>query len=415
MPRFDFQSPGAAFTDQITKALAERKAEERQHMLDQLTVNAEGRAAEEAKRRQAEHESSLATNALNRDVTTLSAYEAGGIQPGEDIEGRFGADGAKLFSRFGRTRPVPTPNVSSDITSFAGPEGTTVQGEIPQSAPAAGPTAPPRPPKMGYVGTPADQTLQRKRNMSAELLMNLLKDPKPENAMLAQLLERHMLANDGVAPDDFLEKNMPTSVPLGMFDQETGEITLGGKPATSAPSNAKFFTRSRTPVDPTPTPLGVDANGSVVFYDRTTRQPRTFEGIMKPTSRSGGNKNLDALGIPNAYLDDIDDKEYALGVDPANASPEALAGYRGAMGRAFSQAGIDASPVVRRLAIEYLSNPQSAEQKASSMLKTEKDFNDLMTMLNAINPAAKQILIEAAKPKPPEQNMADKIKNWFGR
>src|SRR5688572_600906 len=83
MGRFDFQSPGAAFTSQIADALAQRKVQERQHMLDQLTMNADARAAEDQEfqrqhlaRQEAESKARMGQMAQESELTKLSALEA---------------------------------------------------------------------------------------------------------------------------------------------------------------------------------------------------------------------------------------------------------------------------------------------------------------------------------------------------
>jgi hypothetical protein len=403
MSRFNFQSSGAAFTDEITKALALRKAEERQNMLDQLTVNAEDRAAQEAVRRQKESDSQLATSALAREATTLGLYDDAVFQPGEDVAARIGEEGSQLYKKWGRLAPQPVADVSSS-TSFTGPDGDVVQGE------QAAPTGPPPTPKFGFAGTKEDQERKRKRDMSAQLLISVLQDTKNPNApMIAQKLEQDMLANDGIVTPAFVEKYLGPDTPIGVFHQETGETTLGGKTVSSAPAWSKIFTQSRPHVEPRPRNFmwGVneDGDGVPIDQDSIPVDPNTGLGKLPPGIKpvrggSGGNDSSQPLGISNsAFNSYIEEFGIAEPDEAGKIATGPMLAIRQRAAKIISEART--TPKVRDLAMRFIRNPDSIANESLNE-KENMQFRQLLGVIAATPDVAnlyRQNAIVLPKPK----------------
>jgi len=409
MARFDFQSPGAAFTDQITTALAKRKADERQMLLDQLTVNAEGRAQEQAARQAEEHKAQLTATNQNTELQRLGAILPGltrGTMP-------TNPEHTELLEKWGKLMDLPNAEVGT-TTEFSAPEGMTMDPE--GSVQTSAPVGPPPPRRRGYVGSPQEIERDRRRGESAQLVASLLQDPKTAEA--GQMLGRLMQANDGVIPTDAVEKFTAPESPIAVWDEPRGAVTIGGKPVTSLPANAKVVNKGYAPYHAPKSwqYIGHDeTSGEVGFVDPSTGSVKRFPGFSRKTGGSAGG-SASALGLAPAYLDDIDLKEGALGYDPRSVDPAALEGYRGAMARGFSTAKLNASPRVRQLAIAYLSNPNAVADQIDQMeingQWTKKDDDDFLTMIGAISPNAKNILMQNVHdPNKKKSGMFDWISN----
>jgi len=390
MARFDFQSPGAAFTDQIANQLAERKANERQRMLDQLTVNADQRAAEQAQRQAAESEAQLAQMAHQQELQDLEVIRSGLTM------GRAPTDSkaVSLLEKYGLMRDMPSPQVSTS-TEFSGSGDTQMEG------PTAGPMerTPPAPPRRGYIGTAEVQAKDRLRSQSASLISGLMQDPKTrENgAFLAQLAS----ANDGVVPADIMAQLMAPGKAGVVFDVEGGfyKDAAGKRITGSLPSNAHIAIQTRPPrqLQPkTPMFMGVNDKGEPVFRVVETGEQFAGEGLTPSrTGNAGGSNAGEALGIPASIFNDLTLAEGAIGTDPRSVDETALANYRRGWTLAIAN-HVKKSQVAKQLAIQYLNNPNQTFESVARLMRegklTEKDVQDFRAITSIISDTTKDIL-----------------------
>jgi hypothetical protein len=423
MARFDFQSPGAAFTGQIAEQLAERKATERQRMLDQLTMNADSRAAEAAQRQQAESEAQLADMAHRKELQDLDVYRSG-LRRGQTPTN---PQVTSLLDRYGLLEDLPSPQVST-ATEFSGADGTQMEG------PTSGPMeqSAPVPPRRGYVGSLLEQEKDRLRANTRGLIDTLM--AKPETRQDGEFIAKFALANDGIADPGIIAHSMAPGKAGVVFDVERGIFKdASGKTITgNLPSNAHVVTQSRPPRELRPRSwigAGVEpGTGNSVFIDpddidRMTGQPRRFviPGTSKPSSGAAGRGS--ALGIPATYLDDLDNAERALGYDPRSVDEQAFSNYRGSLTRGFGAASYG-SPAVKAAAQMYIQNPEAAAEMIDKLIDAAPDRASMERIateynqyLGAIPPHVKEMLKNnpyvANKPEEPSylQRFLNNIRN----
>jgi hypothetical protein len=312
MGRFDFKSPGAAFTASIADTLAQRKAEERQMMLDQLTVNSDQRAQEAAARQAEEHRLGLEQTRQQMGFAgeDQEFQRAGMIAAGLDPDSEIPAEALPLFQKLGWARQLPTPQVSTE-TSVQMPEGADPEAFAKQLEQS---TAPSGPPRYGYVGNEKQREHRRKQEQTGALLKNLMGNK--ETAEAGQYLAQLAAANDGIVPEAVAAKFLQPNVPLEIFDQETGKIRSAG----NVSPHAQILTHTRPPQQIRPRNMirvtGPDGTAALVDQESVPVDPRTGMAQLPQgytissggSGGAGGNLNL-PLGISdgayNAYIDEL--------------------------------------------------------------------------------------------------------------
>jgi hypothetical protein len=407
MARFDFQSPGAAFTGQIAEALAQRKAEERQMMLDQLTVNADSRAQENALRQAAEHKQQLAAGeqAMRFGAEDQDFQRAGMIAQGLDAGGEIPTESLPLFQRLGWAKQLPTPQVSTE-TSVQMPEGADPEAfakQLEQTQAPAGPA------KFGYVGNLEQRDKQRARESSSGLIARLMESPKTKQQ--GEFLSQLMAVNDGVIPEAVASKFLQPDVPLHIFDVDSGRVTNAG----NISPHAQVVTRSRPPRDiRTQWVHGGEKDGNTVFFDaeNPARQVSIDASRRGGGSSSSNQASLGSLNIPSSYLDDINLSMSALVRDPRGVTPEALGGFRNAMSIGFNEAKVNVSPAARQAASSLLNTElqqgrQLLEQLVATGQLTIEDANDAMTLYSSVPQPVRDVL--AKNPYDPNK----KKESWW--
>lgn len=296
MSRYDFQSGGAAFSDQIAQLLAQRKAEERQRLLDSLTVNADSRAQEAAQREQKDLEMRQQESMLRQsgeqqtqELQKLGALEAP-LKMGEDPKARgYSPKDIEMLNRWGRLTKLPTPSVSTS-ESFTDTQGTPAEGS--QAGPAAPAPAPPVEPRYGYVGTREEQEHDRRKMENAQLIGHLMQDPK--KAEIAQFYKAIYDANDGMIPAEALNLLQPNS-PLFINDEPSGTVTQHG----TLPPNAHIVNRGYQPYGAyntgNITTIGHTRDGLLIVQNHKTGKMEVDPDHIGPVAQD---VDENPLGIP---------------------------------------------------------------------------------------------------------------------
>jgi len=298
MPRFDFQSPGAAFVDTLTRVLAERKAEERQQMLDRLTQAAEERANRESLDRKAyqdaqvknmQHNQTLADAAESRakeqhgmsmDANRLAFLERG-MEPDTPFFGvEKSPEDLALLQRAGVLKAMPPP-----------PDAPNVDNTLPGTRISAQPTS------YQYIGSPEHRAKTRERNERGAAIAKLLQNPEVAGsigsgpgAMLSSIVE------SGGDPTSAMTQLIPHTMPgqeAMVFDEASGKFNKGPmvKPGQT------IIQRSRPPQQPASATrndlIGWNNEGNPMFQ-------RPDNSIYTDTSVKGGNRDMtdDPIRIP---------------------------------------------------------------------------------------------------------------------
>lgn len=406
MARFDFQSPGAAFTAQIADTLAQRKSDERQALLDQLTMNADSRAQEAAQRDADFQKQQLANMQFTQNMQKLGMLTQN-MRRGDDPLSRGVAPELFEFGRqLGTFEQMPRPEVTTSEGVYSeAPVG--VDGAPAPVAPGPAPA-----PRWGFVGDRSEREDLERAAGSNKVIESMLADPNRRAE--AEALKYAALVNRGILTPEVTARYTQPDVPVEVFDMDTGQLRSAG---TTSPF-AQILTRTRPPREYKPRNLMpiVDANGnlSMVDQDSIPIDPNTGLAKLPPgysvpgrNGSGGGAHPLSALGLQQGFMDDVTLADRQL-ADPRSVTPAAIAGYRSTMGLAFQNAQIKASPLVRSLATEYLLNPRATQAKVAQMDLSEKDMNDLNTMINAVSPTAKYVLAENPfEPPKPKQSWSE--------
>lgn len=398
MARFDFQSPGAAFTGQIAEVLAKRKAEERQSMLDQLTMNADMRAQEAAQRDAAAQKAQLENQAFERNITELGLITRN-MRRGDDPTARgVNPELFELGKKYGMFEEMPTPQVST-TTDFVGPEGTVMENGI-GAAPEAANTPPP-PPRWGFVGNAEERVEAEDVAGDAKLIARLMENP--ETRKQGQYLMDLANANRGRIPEGVAEKYLQPDVPFQIFDQATGELRDGGMVSP----HAQVATLPRPPRDHRPRNLMpvIDREGNLGLIDQETIPVDPITGIAnlpEGYTRASGGSGADGsqpLGITNRAYDAYVDELSLVEPDETGKVPAGpMLAVRQRAAKIISEART--TPKVRDLAARFIANPSAISEEAL----TEKEalqFRQLIGVLAADSSIAnlyRQNAIQVGKP-----------------
>lgn len=406
--RFEFESPGAAFTSEIAKTLMQRKADERQQLIDSLAFSADQRAAEEARRQEArDAQLTLESNARmesqkQQDELARMGVLAGNMRMGDNPEEQgVSPENVAALRKWGFIHDVPT------VTNEDPNSGETSVGATNGVHPA-------------FVGTVQEREKDARRKQSGDVVAKLMASNDPQKQQVAQILEAGRQNNDGIIPESMFQYLAPNKryysmSPTGTL-KDTGqelppwaEVEKLGYPPSAyfAPEPAKQWI-GNDPDDPSGnTQLYMDRSGNI----------SKVRGYRPSGQGAIGQANM--LGIPEEAYKRLEEVTYNLGIDPRSVDEAALAEYRSRAGSAIGNSKLPHS--VKLVALRYLNNPEQALQMANEMLEQGKmsrqDVDALSAAISALVPEhVKDILKQNPyAPKQDEPGLLSKIWNYQWR
>jgi hypothetical protein len=350
--RFQFESPGANFTGEITKMLSQRKAEERQRLLDSLSFSADTRAQEAAQREKGESEARLARQ-KEQDAIARVQLLTGNMNPGDDPAERGASpDDIETGRKLGFFEKKLTPSVSSSITDIATEDGQTPVDFKPESATPI-PAAPSKP-SYGYVGSEKDRLHNRQVASTATLIQGLLNSGVPEKVEHGQLLAQFAAANDNVLPDSAFQYMTPNPH-LRVWNDSTGKSIDGG----AIGHNDKVIEQGYPPRELQQRqwlPGGLSANDEVQYIN-----PADKSVVVVPGSHQAGrgtDKQLNSLGIAQDAYNDYGDTLQLLTPDKFGKVPAGnMISIRQAANRMITSSGVPDK--VKSLALLFVNDNPS--------------------------------------------------------
>jgi hypothetical protein len=387
--RFEFESPGAAFTGEITKLLATRKAEERQRLLDSLSFSADQRAQEALEREKRESDARMESQ-KQEDILRRLGTTASFMEPGDDPASRgLSPEDIAAGQRIGMWKEQPVPQVSTAITGMTDEAGTPTENFTPEQA-----TAPAPKKQLAYVGNPAQRERLRKRTEQGNMIAEMLGSNNPAERQKGELLVKLINLNDGEIPKEAQGLLMPNK-PVSVFSQSTGKLTDAG----SVAPNAEVITQGYPPRElrgPQALYAGTsEEDGSTVFVDPTDWSEHKIRG-----TRRGPDTSQNGLGVPQGMLNDHRANNYMLRPDDyGKVDPARMGRFRQSALQII--ASTKASPKVKELANLFVTNTPRYEQVLPTVqgLSTQ-DVNQLRQLLGAI---ADPQTVEIMRRNPPAQ------------
>lgn len=416
MGRFDFVSPGAAFTGEITKLLAERKVEERQRLLDSLATNADQRAATEATEQKKVRDAQLKSQQQQDEIARLGAI-TGNMDVGDAPTGMAQED-VDLGKKYHAWKDVPVPRTSAAVTNMQGEEGgPPAEGFTPEQNQQG-----PAPTRLGYVGTAAQRDRDRKKQQSAQMIANLLQDADPAKKEAGALMQRVWEARDGDIPDGMFDMLAPNH--LQIFDERNGKL---GK-AQDIPFGTKIMTRGYPP------------SGAYRPYEPAKPIGRTPEGVPVMQDQKDGHLYIDPSGIQTG----TDTTDAPLSVSPVLSDKHTVSvrrlepnnGYFGdgvtvdaADMRVFRKTASDiisaakTTKTVKHLATMLISDIDDYNLALTTTPLDEREASQLEQLSNMLVPAGIDVIIQnnpvkkskppAAKPKTPmETTLSNRTRGY---
>lgn len=377
MGRFDFQSPGAAFTESMAQTLAQRKAEDRQRLLDSLSINADTRAAEESVRQAKVTDSSLQSAGQEREIQRVAALTSH-MSRGADISTLAPEDQA-LLQKYQAVTAAKEPDASATITGMKDETGAPTTDFTPTAEPQ---TPVPTKPKYSFAGTREEQDRDRKRDQAGVVISELIKDPKTQEA--GMFLARISAANDGEIPAGAWEQaGIAPPTPLSIFHEASGKVTSAG----NVPANSKVITQGYSPRELRGrqlVPAGFNEQGETMLYD-----PDTNKTITVPGSHKGANPDEASLGVPiglaqayQASVSGLAESEPTFGFGGGNIDAAGLKSARLAAGSIIAAAKAD--PTVKELAGLAVNNPTLFDARLKSVDMDEHQMNQLRQLLGLL-------------------------------
>lgn len=397
MARFDFQNPGAAFAEELATVLAERKAEERQKMLDSLSVAADQRAQQQMQQDELWRKEQLARQARQDELAELGII-AGNMGYGDDpyaagIPEQKIQRGQEL-GIFREQAASPVPSVSTDIIGMEA--GGEQLGDLPQepSAPQAQTT--PQRPRLGYVGSPQEREQQRIAKQQAGIITEMLASDDPKQREKGQLLAQFANMNGGQIPAQAWDVMMPEA-PLVIIDEATGKTTRSG----TVPRDAKVVMRGHPPQQPVgatrPDFIGWSENGYPMFMDpgsKSVREDRTVRG-KDPTEGS--------MGIPGQTADRHLISIRLMGQDAEE--PGNIAQFKQTAKEMIAAARVSGN--VKSILMRFADNPTEGTRLMGQMMPTlspeEKQQLDILMSNTALGFYRNSLMriVPQAPPGPP--------------
>lgn len=211
--QFDFTSPGAAASDAMTQALVERKALERQNLIDSLSVKASQRADAEAEQQKAyqNYEMQMGRDRNDReraDFLTKNMHN----MVGQDIS-HLRPEDQQLLTNSGLARQAPVMT-APPILGTDNANGTQTPDQAAQMQN-----------KLTYSGTYEDQEKQKLRDVANQIIA------RQANPEAKRFLQDSADANDGMLSQQDIDRTIPHHISVVSFE---GKVpTINGQPLTS--------------------------------------------------------------------------------------------------------------------------------------------------------------------------------------
>jgi hypothetical protein len=431
--RFDFQSPGAAFVDTMAKVLAERKAEERQQMLDRLTQSADARAEKAEERANAnaatqrdwqnfQITSGRAT--MDREELTTAAAQ---LDPGIDPSTQFPPEMLERLVKGGyiiknNQRP-PQPSVSTN-ESFAPPPGAdgvdppevpdsepwlggfTQGGPAATSAPLAPAPKPEAPAQPGYraIGDKQYREDEREKTELGRVIMSMVTsdDPKVREqgkrlAIVSSLLRGKLTGAD-------VNREIPQDSPLYTVNPDTGVATNRG----NIPGNAQtvVLPQDRNSGGRLRVKSGVNKDGFTIYVDEFGNETIGTNKITDPTETPAG--------IPVGITTRLDEIAAVMVTDPSD--PVSINNYKTSAKRALTYAK-QGNQKVKSWVSRFIDNPAAATQELTQNPLTPEEQADADMLLNAVGARdyTAILMMPTPKPKAPEKSGGwGGLSDWLG-
>lgn len=401
MARFDFQSPGAAYTDAMAKLLAERKAEARQQMLDELARAADERAAKQSESALRLQDQQINTSKAAADREELKFY-MDALDPTIDPATQFSPDIVDRLVKSGRVVPDtnPQPSVQTSET-FAAPEGADYAidnsttnigspeklGRLPQDGSITPITTTQAKKKYRFIGDEDYRKQQRREQDVGKVILGLLTSGDPKKVEAGQQLAIVSSLRGGDLSSEDIARNLPTNAPFYTVDPDTGIPINRG----NIPSNAQV------------TVLPKDRSGRHKQKVGTTTDGRTIYADQYGNETIGANPTRDTseapAGIPVGLMTNLNAVAGAMMTDTAN--PEAVNSYKFVAQQAvnFARQG---NPKVKAWVSLYIDNPVAATQATlnKEIVLTPEEQADAEMLLTAVGARNFKAILMAPTPKP---------------
>lgn len=348
MGRFDFQSPGAAVTDALTRLVTQRKLEARQNLQDQLSVEANQRANQQAQEehdwKQFQEQMQTQKNEADRVDQLTSSMSLGmdpeslGLDP-KDIE---------LLKRHAKLKQMPV---------VPGAEGQ------------------PAKPKYSFVGTPKEQDEEQLRRETGNMLTQMLANKDPKKQELAQELVRRATANHGIITEKmWSDAGFGPQHEVISVDPDTNKQTSLGMFGP----NAEVHFNTRPPKQPMWQWAGDSDEGTTLFNPfsgETKVVPNAHH--LRPIAPTGGKEGAaNKLGISPVLMGNINTAAVGFNSDPED--PTAIGHIRASVKEAIVSSL--ASPIAKRLAAMYVDDPDAYRAALQQTALTQKDIDDLQQL-----------------------------------
>lgn len=384
--RFQFSSPGAAFSSELTKIMAERKAEERQRLLDSLALNADQRAEQAAQRQEADqreqvrmNNASLESAAFTQErqkqsdlmaqLAALTANKPKGWQPDEAVVDPALLEAGDKFGVWNR-RPV-----SEASTAEIGPDGTPRQPVTTTVTPKT---------YREYAGTREEQEKDRRKSQLGAMVMTLMQSSDPRKHEIAAAMKSQLDATDEVSPQ--LLALLGPNTPVNVIDPRSNKIT----PAGSVSPGSENIMKPQPVYHPPQrdTEVRVNTDGYMV-YQRPNGTTYVDTSQKFPTQRD---PSEGPLGIPatmyNAHLMRVDTLEPD---SDGKVDPAVMRGFRQSAANIISKANV--TPKVKNLASMWANNANSYNEQLKQVQLTDREVEQLQDLKIVVaTPEVEEIL-----------------------
>lgn len=242
MARYNYLSPGTAAGEGLLEVLTQRRDEERQRMLDEITKQNAEQNRKSAEQSRAATQQQIEESKQRSELATLGIQEEG-LEPGDDIP--VGQE--KLFEKYGKVRPtrvIDTPGTPVPYQTPPFGEEDTVRG-------LAGPLdmgtvlGAPIFQKGGYAGTQAQRDRDRRTAKVKEIQGKL--NPDLSTQEIQGLLLEAEAAGVNVDAGTWREATRKPRVHVSFDDFDGKYRDTGGNVLSEVPEDAIVTRRPRTP------------------------------------------------------------------------------------------------------------------------------------------------------------------------
>lgn len=363
--QFDFTSPGAAFSDSLSNTLLERKALERQNLLDTLSMKAEQRAENEAQEMAKYRDFEIKSGQQRNEIEQLGAMTSH-LQPGDDPEALgFSPEQIKLGQKYGVWQSKQVPDSSAQVQT--GPDG--------QPMPVPNKTV------YSYIGTPQQRELTQMRQQTAAAIAAMPDGPDKINA------QKIAAVNNGIMPEQMQGQFFGGGKKLFRYNYEKDRLEdWSGHPVDLSanggelPTNAEVLTRGWRPQVPhyrMPIQVGVDKDNHPVMYDPDTRETTVVGNAFstyrdnQPGAGGGGRSAVQSYGVGLPTWDRFSVASNQLDSSPDDAG--ALNEWRRSAREVIGSAKI--SPYVRDRLHQFINNPAAIQDPGIPKGYTQRDID----------------------------------------